>query len=202
MSDERPRLGILGGSFNPPHLGHLLIASDVCAYLGLEKVLFVPAARPPHKTIDDGTPAEVRLEMTRLAVAGDPRFDVSPVEIEQDLVYTLDTVSAIRQEFDGYRLYFIMGSDSLLQFESWHQPSAILALCRLAVALRPGDDEREVEEVARGLGRGFAVVLKTAMIDVSSHDIRNRVRRDEPIRYLVPPAVEEFVAARRLYKVT
>lgn len=202
MSDERPRLGILGGSFNPPHLGHLLIASDVCTYLNLEKVLFVPAARPPHKTIDDGTPAAVRLEMTRLAVAGDPRFEVSPVEIDQDFVYTLDTVSAIRQQYDGYRIYFIMGSDSLLQFETWHQPSAILALCRLAVALRPGDDEREVEEVARGLGRGFAIVLKTAMIDVSSREIRHRVRRDEPIRYLVPPAVEEFVAARRLYKVT
>lgn len=202
MDEARPRLGILGGSFNPPHLGHLLIASDVSAYLGLEKVLFVPAARPPHKSIDDGTPAEVRLEMTRLAVAGDPRFEVSAVEIEQDLVYTLDTVAAIRQAYDGYRLYFIMGSDSLLQFETWHQPGAILALCRLAVALRPGDDEREVDEVARGLGRGFAVVLKTAMIDVSSHDIRNRVRRDEPIRYLVPPAVEEFVATRRLYKVT
>jgi nicotinate-nucleotide adenylyltransferase len=202
VDEARPRLGILGGSFNPPHLGHLLIASDVSAYLGLEKVLFVPAARPPHKSIDDGTPAEVRLEMTRLAVAGDPRFEVSAVEIEQDLVYTLDTVAAIRQAYDGYRLYFIMGSDSLLQFETWHQPGAILALCRLAVALRPGDDEREVDEVARGLGRGFAVVLKTAMIDVSSHDIRNRVRRDEPIRYLVPPAVEEFVATRRLYKVT
>lgn len=202
MGDARPRLGILGGSFNPPHLGHLLIASDVCACLGLEKVLFVPAARPPHKTIDDGTPAEVRLEMTRLAVAGDPRFEVSSVEIEEELVYTLDTVSAVRRRYEGYRLFFIMGSDSLLQFETWHQPGAILSLCRLAVALRPGDDEREVEAVARGLGRGAAVVLKTAMIDISSHEIRNRVRRDEPIRYLVPPAVEEFVAARRLYRVT
>jgi nicotinate-nucleotide adenylyltransferase len=202
VDESRPRLGILGGSFNPPHLGHLLIASDICTYLGLEKVLFVPAARPPHKAIDDGTPAEDRLEMTRLAVAGDPRFEVSAVEIERDLVYTLDTVAAIRQMYEGYRLYFIMGSDSLLQFETWHQPGAILALCRLAVALRPGDDEREVEEVARSLGRGFAIVFKTAMIDVSSHEIRNRVRRGEPIRYLVPPAVEEFVAARRLYKVT
>ncbi len=200
MGAGQPRLGILGGSFNPPHLGHLLIASDVCAYLGLEKVLFVPAARPPHKTIDDDTSAEMRLEMTRLAVAGDPRFEVSAVEIEQGLVYTLDTVAAVRQTFGGHRLSFIMGSDSLLQFRTWHQPEAILALCRLAVALRPGDDEREVEEVARGLGRGRAVVLKTAMIDVSSHDIRNRVRRGDPITYLVPPAVEEFVAARRLYR--
>ena len=202
VDDERPRLGILGGSFNPPHLGHLLIASDVCHYLDLEKVLFVPAARPPHKTIDDDTPAAARLEMTRLAVAGDPRFEVSPVEIERDLVYTLETVSAVRQQYDGYRLYFIMGSDSLLQFETWHQPSAILALCRLAVALRPGDDAHEVDDIARGLGRGFAIVLQTAMIDVSSHDIRNRVRRGDPIRYLVPPAVDDFVAARRLYKVT
>jgi nicotinate-nucleotide adenylyltransferase len=200
--NEPPRLGILGGSFNPPHLGHLLIASDVCSFLGLEKVLFVPAARPPHKAIDDDIPAEVRLEMTRLAVADDPRFEVSSLEIDGDLVYTLDTVSAVRRQYDGYRLYFIMGSDSLLQFETWHQPSAILALCRLAVALRPGDDPREVDEVARGLGRGFAIVMQTAMTDVSSNDIRNRVRRGDPIRYLVPSAVEEFVAARRLYKVT
>jgi len=202
VADDRPRLGILGGSFNPPHLGHLLVASDVCNYLDLERVVFVPAARPPHKTIDDDTPADARLEMTRLAIAGDQRFEVSSVEIDEDLTYTLDTVTAIRRRFDGHRLYFVMGSDSLLQFETWHQPSAILALCRLAVALRPGDDPREVDEVARGLGRGFAVVLQTAMIDVSSHDIRNRVRRGDPIRYLVPPAVEEFIAARRLYKMT
>lgn len=201
MDDVRPRLGILGGSFNPPHLGHLLIASDICCYLGLEKVLFVPAARPPHKVVDDDTPAEVRLEMVRLAVADDPRFEASAIEIEQKLTYTLDTVSAVRQLYDGYRLYFIMGSDSLLQFDTWHQPGAILALCRLAVALRPGDDPGEVDEVARGLGRGLAVVLQTATIDISSKAIRGRVRRDEPIRYLVPPAVEEFVRSRRLYKV-
>ncbi len=200
MSEERPRLGILGGSFNPPHIGHLIIASDISCYLGLEKVLFVPAARPPHKTVDDSTPAETRLEMVRLAVADDPRFEASAVEIEQDLTYTLDTVAAVRQQYDGYRLYFLMGSDSLLQFSTWHQPGAILALCRLAVALRPGDDPREVDEVARGLGRGFAVVLQTAAVDVSSHDIRNRVRRDEPIRYLVPRAVEDFIAERRLYR--
>jgi nicotinate-nucleotide adenylyltransferase len=202
VSDDRPRLGVLGGSFNPPHLGHLLIASDVWRFLGLEKVLFVPAARPPHKTIDDDTPASVRLEMTHLAVDGDPRFGVSAVEIEHDLVYTLDTVAALRQEHPDHRLYFLMGSDSLLQFDTWHQPGAILALCRLAVALRPGDDPHEVDRVARDLGRGFAVVLQTAMIDVSSHDIRNRVRRGDPIRYLVPSVVEDFIAARRLYRVT
>ncbi len=202
MGDGSWRLGVLGGSFDPPHLGHLLIASDVHACLDLEKVLFVPAARPPHKAIDEGTPAPVRLEMTRLAVAGDPRFEVSAVEIEHGLVYTLDTVSAISRQYEGCELYFIMGSDSLLQFDAWHEPEAILSLCRLAVALRPGDDEREVEAVARGLGRGTAIVVKTAMTDISSRDIRNRVRRDAPIRYLVPRPVEDFVTARRLYKMT
>lgn len=202
MGDGSRRLGVLGGSFDPPHLGHLLIASDVHAYLDLEKVLFVPAARPPHKASDEGTPAPVRLEMTRLAVAGDPRFEVSAVEIERGLVYTLDTVSAISRQYEDHRLHFIMGSDSLLQFHTWHEPEAILSLCRLAVALRPGDDEREVEAVARDLGRGSAVVLKTAMTDISSRDIRDRVRRDDPIRYLVPRAVEDFITARRLYRVT
>lgn len=200
MNGEQPRLGILGGSFDPPHIGHLIIASDISCYLGLEKVLFVPAARPPHKAVSDGTPAATRLEMVRLAVADDPRFEASAIEIEQDLTYTLDTVAAVRQQYEGYRLYFLMGSDSLLQFDTWHQPGAILALCRLAVALRPGDDPHEVDEVARGLGRGFAIVMQTASVDVSSHDIRNRVRRDEPIRYLVPRPVEDFIAGRRLYK--
>lgn len=202
MSEDQPRLGILGGSFNPPHIGHLLIASDAADQLGLEKVLFVPAAAPPHKVVDDDTPAEIRLEMTRLAIAGDERFEVSSVELDRDLVYTLDTIAAIRQQHEGYRLYFVMGSDSLLQFETWHQPSAILALCRLAVVLRPGDEPREVDEVARDLGRGFAIVLQTASIDLSSRDVRNRVRGGRPIRYLVPPAVEDFVRERRLYKVT
>jgi nicotinate-nucleotide adenylyltransferase len=202
VSGDQPRLGILGGSFNPPHIGHLLIASDAADQLGLEKVLFVPAAAPPHKVVDDDTPAEIRLEMTRLAIAGDERFEVSSVELDRDLVYTLDTIAAIRQQHEGYRLYFVMGSDSLLQFETWHQPSAILALCRLAVVLRPGDEPREVDEVARDLGRGFAIVLQTASIDLSSRDVRNRVRGGRPIRYLVPLAVEDFIRERRLYKVT
>ena len=150
--DDRPRLGIIGGSFNPPHIGHLAIASDVHAMLGLERVLFVPAAAPVHKDVDFDVPAAARVEMTRLAVAGDERFAVSTIEIERGLRYTLDTVVEIRQEFPGNRLVFIMGSDSLMQFESWHQPSAILALCRIAVAPRPGDDLRAVEEEARALG--------------------------------------------------
>lgn len=198
---RRPRVGVLGGSFNPPHLGHLVIASEACYQLGLGRVVFVPAADPPHKTVADATPAEVRVEMTRLAVAGDERFTVSTVELERGLRYTVDMLRAVAAEHEGAELVFIMGSDSLLQFETWHEPRAILELCRLAVAVRPGDDERRLDEVAAGLGRRSAVVLRTPLIAVSSTELRSRVRMGMPLTYLVPRAVEEYVRRHGLYVV-
>jgi nicotinate-nucleotide adenylyltransferase len=195
---ERPGLGIIGGSFNPPHIGHLAIASDVCAQLALERVIFVPAAAPVHKDVDFDVPAGQRLEMTRLAIAGDDRFEVSSVEIDLGLRYTLDTVVELRQRHLDHRLHFIVGSDSLLQFDTWHQPSAILALCRLVVAPRPGDDLREVEERAREWGRGLVAVMPTASLDISSSMIRDRLCIEAPIRYLVPAAIEDYIRANNL----
>jgi len=198
---RRRRVGVLGGSFNPPHLGHLVIASEAAYQLGLERVVFVPAADPPHKTVADATPAEVRVEMTRLAVAGDARFSVSTIELERGFRYTVDTLRALAEEHQGAELVFIMGSDSLLQFETWHEPRAILELCRLAVAVRQGDDERRLDEVAAGLGRRAALVLRTPLIAVSSTELRSRVRMDMPLTYLVPRAVEEYVWRHGLYVV-
>jgi nicotinate-nucleotide adenylyltransferase len=197
--DQRPPLGVIGGSFNPPHIGHLVIASDVAKMLDLVGVVFAPAAAPAHKDVDYDVPATDRLEMTRLAVAGDERFSVSSVEVDLGLTYTLDTIVELRQRHAANRLVFIMGSDSLLQFDTWHQPSAILALCRIAVAPRPGDDVRAVEECAREWGRGMISVLPTATLDVSSSMIRDRLRIGLPIRYLVPDAVERHIRAHRLY---
>ncbi len=199
---EKPRrLGVLGGSFNPPHLGHLVIASEVRHQLGLERVLFIPAARPPHKAVADATPAEVRVEMTRLAIAGDDGFAVSTIELDRGLTYTVDTVRALHETHADHELVFIMGSDSLLQFETWHEPQVIVELCRLAVAVRPGDDERRLDEVAAGLGRRRAVVLQTPQIAIASRDLRNRVRMGMPLTYLVPRAVEEYVLGHGLYVV-
>jgi nicotinate-nucleotide adenylyltransferase len=192
---------VLGGSFNPPHLGHLVIASEACYQLGLERVVFVPAADPPHKTVADATPAAVRVEMTRLAVAGDERFTVSTVELDRGLKYTVDTLRALAEEYARAELVFVMGSDSLLQFETWYEPQAILELCRLAVAVRPGDDERRLDAVAAGLGRRRALVLRTPLIAVSSTDLRGRVRMGMPLTYLVPRAVEEYVRRHDLYVV-
>ena len=195
----RRRLGILGGSFNPPHVGHLMIASDACTILRLDKVVFVPAANPPHKPVDDDISAAVRLEMTRLAVAGDERFEVSSLEVDQSLSFTVDTVAEIHRQCEECRLFFIVGSDSLMQFDTWQRPGAILELCRLAVAPRPGDDPRAVQEEAARWGGDMVTVLPTTMVGVSSSEIRRRVRVGEPISYLVPAAVGRYITERRLY---
>jgi nicotinate-nucleotide adenylyltransferase len=195
----RPRLGVIGGSFDPPHVGHLVIASEAHARLGLERVLFVPAAAPPHKDLVRRTAASVRLEMTALAVAEDLRFVGSGLEIERGLVYTRDTLTAVSERFPGRDLVFIMGSDSLLEFGTWHDPEGVLARCTLAVAPRPGDD-REVVAAAAGLwGAGRVIVLDGPPVGVSSSLLRARVAAGLPIRYLVPDAVEEFIVERGLY---
>ena len=199
MHEARPRLGVIGGSFDPPHLGHLVIASEAHARLGLERVLFVPAAAPPHKDLEERTGAEVRLTMTALAVADDLHFVESGLEIEHDLVYTRDMLAAVAARFPGRDLVFIMGSDSLLQFDTWFDPEGILARCTLAVAPRPGDDLALVAAAVARWGTARVAVVEAPPIGVSSSQIRARLAEGLPIRYLVTEAVEEFIARHGLY---
>ena len=199
MHEVRPRLGVIGGSFDPPHLGHLVIASEAHARLALERVLFVPAAAPPHKDLEERTAADVRLEMTALAVADDPRFVASGLEIERHLVYTRDTLAAVGERFPGRELVFIMGSDSLLQLDAWYDPEGILARCTLAVAPRPGDDLALVAAAVARWGAARVAILEAPPVGVSSRQIRGRVAEGLPIRYLVPQAVAELIAGRGLY---
>jgi nicotinate-nucleotide adenylyltransferase len=137
--------------------------------------------------------------MTRLAVAGDERFAVSDVEVERDLVYTRDTLRAFAEDYPDHELVFIMGSDSLLQFDAWHDPRGILALCTLAVATRPGDDRAAIDAAVRHWGERVKV-FEAPLIGVSSTALRQRVADDLPLRYLVPSAVEEFIRDERLYR--
>ena len=199
MHEARPRLGVIGGSFDPPHVGHLVLASEAHARLGLERVLFVPAAAPPHKDLEQHTAADARLAMTALAVAEDIRFVESGLEIERGLVYTRDTLAAVAERFPGRDLVFVMGSDSLLQFDTWHDPEGILARCVLAVASRPGDDLAVVTAAAARWGAGRVTFLEAPPVGVSSSQIRARVAEGLPIRYLVPDAVEDFIVERGLY---
>lgn len=197
----RPRrLGVLGGSFNPPHVGHLVVASVACGQLGLEQVLFVPAATPPHKAVADDTPAGLRFALTEAATFEDPRFIVSAVEIDQHLAYTRDVLAALGSLELGAEFFFLMGSDSLLQFASWRDPRRILEQAKLAIAPRPGDDPDAVRAEAARWGAGSVQHLDMPPLGISSTDVRRRVRACLPIRYLVPPQVEELIRAERLFQ--
>ena len=180
-------VGVLGGSFNPPHVGHLAIASDACAQLDLEQVVFVPAGAPPHKDIADDVPAAARLAMTRLAVEGDDRFSVSSAEIDLGLRFTSDTLAEFKRRYpDRDAVRSSPARTPFCQFSTWHEPAAILELAHLVVALRPGDDlaAAVAREAARWVAGRFFIPALT--IGVSSSMIRERVRAGRPIRYLVP----------------
>jgi len=200
MATPEARLGVLGGSFDPPHVAHLAIASEACHALHLERVLFVPAAAPPHKGGGERTPAGVRLEMTSLAIDDDLRFTASGVEIERGLVYTVDTLRALRERHAGRGVVFIMGTDSLLQLETWHEPEELLSLCTLAVAPRPGDAPEDVAAAVSRWGESRVRLLDLPALDLSSSQIRARAAERRPIRYLVPHRVEQYILESRLYR--
>jgi nicotinate-nucleotide adenylyltransferase len=202
VAKVRPRLGVLGGSFDPPHTGHLVIASEAFARFDLERVLFVPAAAPPHKAPGRRTAASARLAMTAAAIGPDARFEVLGIEIERDLVYTRDTLQAVADRFPDHDLVFIMGSDSVLQLETWHDPEGILRLCELAVAPRPGDDPEVVAAALARWGAGRARLMDAPLVAISSSAVRARVAAGLPIRYLVPAAVEAYVRQHDLYRQT
>jgi nicotinate-nucleotide adenylyltransferase len=193
-------LGVMGGSFDPPHIAHLAIASEACHALGLERVLFVPAAAPPHKGGGERTSAGIRLELTSLAIDDDLRFTASGIEIERGLVYTIDTLRALDERYAGHELVFIMGSDSLLQLETWHEPEELLSLCSLAVAPRPGDSPEAIASAAERWGDYQITVLDVPALAVSSSDIRARVAQRRPVRYLVPHRVEQYIQETGLYR--
>jgi nicotinate-nucleotide adenylyltransferase len=196
----RPRVGVLGGSFDPPHIGHLAVASEACAALSLDHVLFVIAAAPPHKGAASRTAPATRLELTRLAAAGDPRFSASDIEMDRGLVFTTDTLRALLAEDPARDLVFILGSDSLLQIGTWHEPEELFRLSEVAVAPRPGDRPEAVAAAAARWGGSRATILEMPLFGVSSSEIRTRVAAGRPIRYLVPAPVEARIRELGLYR--
>jgi nicotinate-nucleotide adenylyltransferase len=199
MAGATQQIGVLGGSFNPPHLGHLIVASEALWSLGLQQVLFVPAADPPHKPIAGGLTAAQRLLLTRTALAGEPRFAVSSIEIDRGLRFTVDMLAALQAQLPQAGLHFIAGSDSLLALRTWRQPERVLSLCRFVVAPRPGDDEEAVRAAANRWGESVSV-LPSVRIGISSTDVRERVRAGRPIRFLVTEAVERLIAEKGWYQ--
>ena len=197
------RIGILGGSFNPPHLAHLVCASEAVAQLDLDRVLLTPVASPPHKDAEHDPGPPERLELCRLAVGGDDRLGVCDIEVLRGgPSYTVDTLRELHERTPEDHLTFIVGGDIALGLPSWHEPEAVLGLARLAVAERSGAGR---EDVVTRLGERFPdapppLFFDMPRMDISSSLIRRRIAARRPIRYLVPDPVAEHIARRKLYR--
>jgi nicotinate-nucleotide adenylyltransferase len=198
------RLGLLGGTFNPPHIGHLVCAQEAHAQLGLDRVLLVPVHTPPHKETDGDPGVEVRVALCEAAVAGDERFGVSRAEADvPGRSYTVDTLNRLHEARPEDQLTFIVGGDMAASLPQWREPQAILELCTIGAAARDGVGGAEVlERLDRELPGASARIRFFAMprIDISSTLIRRRVAAGEPVRYLVPDAVAAQIEREGLYR--
>ena len=199
---EGPRVGVFGGTFDPVHVGHLIVAADLSQALRLDRLLFVPAGRPPHKPADLVSTDTDRLAMLELALADDPLTEISPVDLERvGPSYTVDLLAILQAQLPTARLVFLMGEDSLRDLPTWRQPEEIARLAELGVAARPGvtfDLEAVFARVPTARGR--VAVVETVQLSISSSDIRRRVRLGAPIRHQVPRSVEIYIAERGLYR--
>ena len=204
---HRQRIGILGGTFDPPHLGHLLIAETARVALDLKTVIFLPAGEPWLKSGQRITPAHHRLKMVQLAVTDNPDFCVSDCEVRRTgATYTVDTLRQLRFGYSrDTELYFIVGSDVLDQFHRWKEPEAILELCRLAVIERPGGPEEGIavlrENFSDALDAGAVVSVAGPRVDFSASELRRVLAAGQSTRYQIPDGVAEYIAEHELYQV-
>ena len=201
------RLGVVGGTFDPVHNAHLVAAEEARFQFDLERVVFIPSARPPHRAGAPHATAEDRYRMIELAIEGNPHMEVSRIEVERDgLSYTIDTLRELHLMYGAdTELYFIAGADEVLDIRSWKDPESVLAECFLVAASRPGFSldhlaEAIPERISTGeSSTGRVLPMEMPALDISATDIRARAAVGRPFRYLVPEAVWLYIVEKRLY---
>lgn len=198
------KIGIMGGTFNPIHHGHLILSEYIRTKLGLDKIIFIPTGMPPHKNKDDLLDGRTRLEMLKLAINNNPYFDSSDIEVSRtQLTYTIDTLIELKDLYKNCELYMIIGADTLLSLQTWKEYSKVLSLVNFIVADRLGlstdDVLKEIERLNIKFGADI-ISVNSPVIDISSTTIRNRVGKDLSIKYLVPEVVEDYILNNNLYK--
>jgi nicotinate-nucleotide adenylyltransferase len=195
------RVGILGGVFNPPHLGHLVCAQEALAQLKLEKVVFMPVGQAPHRELEGDPGAEARLEMVELAAGDDARFAISRAELDRPgPSYTADTLRELREKAADDELFLILGGDQAAALPSWHEPETVLSLATVAVVERSNWSRNAIGiKIGRLRGAERIRYLDMPIIQISSTAIRRRVSEGKPIRYLVPDKVANYIGANGLY---
>ena len=205
MAKDVQKIGIMGGTFNPIHIGHLVIAEEVRFRFKLDKIIFIPAGNPPHKDYNNITAGKHRYQMTLLATMDNPYFDVSSIEIEREgITYTIDTITALREKCDkDVELYFITGADSIIELSTWKEVDKLLNLCKFIAATRPGFDIAKIEDKVKELEDRYKkniYSLSVPALQISSTDIRNRIKQGITVKYLLPESVEYYINKHNLYR--
>ncbi|MFC1568607.1 nicotinate-nucleotide adenylyltransferase [bacterium] len=191
------QLGLFGGTFNPIHHGHLIIADALIKNLSLDRIIFIPAALPPHKQTQTICAAEHRYRMIELAIQSCPEFSVSDYEFSRaQISYTIDTVEAFKEKYKSDLLYLIIGADSLNEIHTWRQPDRLFEMIRIVVVNRPGVNFNDIDPKYRD----NVLWSNAPLIEISSSHIRQQVKAQQSIRFLVPQAVEDYIREKRLYQ--
>ncbi len=204
MKESTIKYGIMGGTFDPIHIGHLVLAEEVRNKLNLDKIIFIPSGNPPHKDSKNVTEPIHRYEMTLLATISNPNFEISSVEIDRTgKTYTVDTIKELRQKCKtNAEFYFITGADSILDLPNWKNVNELLHLCKFVAATRPGFKLKKMEEKIKELeelhNKNIYTIIVTAL-QISSTDIRNRIRDGHSVKYLLPESVEDYIYKNKLY---
>jgi nicotinate-nucleotide adenylyltransferase len=199
----KKRLGVFGGTFDPPHLGHLILASEAYAALSLTRILWVLTSVPPHKLDQQITSVEDRLAMVRLALRGEAAFELSTVDMDRPGPhYTLDTIRLLSAQYPGDDMVLLIGGDSLHDLPTWHHPAELVGACaEIGVMRRPGDliDLTALEAEIPGLSAKVRYI-DAPLLEIASHEIRERAAAGSPFRYYVPPAVYKYIVEHQLYR--
>ena len=200
---RRYRIGIMGGTFDPIHVGHLILGESAFEQFGLDEVLFMPSGNPPHKINREGASNEERVDMVSLAIEDNPHFTLSLEEMhELGYIYTSKTLERLTERNPDTDYYFIMGADSLFSFDQWHEPQRICELCILVVAVRDHASIDELEQKMNEVRQRYHAEIKllhTPNIDISSHQIRQWIREGKGCRYYLHDSTRDYIAARKLY---
>ena len=196
------KIGLIGGTFDPPHIGHLIIADQAYMQLGLETVWFAPVGQPPHKNVQRVSAIQHRVEMTRLAIQGNPHFTLSLADVNRPTPHYITVLFEILvKQYPHVEWYLIIGADSLAELPRWYEPARLLQLTRLAVAQRPGSqpDLTKVEQALPNIRERVSWV-DSPLIDLASHDLQRRVRAGLSLRYMATDEVIDYIAAHQIYQ--
>jgi len=198
------KYGIMGGTFDPIHYGHLVIANEVLSLFELDKIIFIPTGTPPHKVVKGLTSSYHRYMMTQFATMTNPDFDVSDIETTKSTVsYTIDTIRKLISGNEEDQFYFITGTDAVLELPAWKNTSEILSMCTFIAVNRPGyvveGLDKKIKAITDKYG-GEIFITKAPQLHISSTDIRNRIAEKKPVKYLLPETVEQYILKNGLYK--